>query len=173
MRFLTATLLVALMGATSTSGHAQWTEAKIPGEQERTAQGCAVEARNPGDWVCVFVRCDKPGSPPGLYFSTPGSDVRGNIKLVIDDGSFTLSVPASPKSPLALSTRAEAIPDDLLEAMKAGSALLIEGTELKPPYNRVPLQNSRQAIERIERTCMRPRGAASIWRRLVRGAGLF
>jgi hypothetical protein len=111
-------------------------DAKIPGEQHRTVQGCAAEARKPGDWVCIFVRCDQPGSPPILHFSTPGPDMQGNITPVIDDATFTLSVPASSKSPLALSTRAEAVPGDLIEAMKAGKVLSIDGTDLKPPYNR-------------------------------------
>jgi hypothetical protein len=176
MRLSTAILLVAgisvgSMGVGSmTSAQAQWTEAKIPDEQYRTAQGCAGEARNPGDWVCILVRCDKPGSPPSLHFSTPGADVLGNIKLVIDNDSFALSVPDSPKSPLAWSTRAEVVPGNLLEAMKAGSALSIEGSDLKPPYNRISLQNSRQAIERIEWACARPPlNAASILRRIRRG----
>jgi len=159
------------MGAGSmASAQAQWTQAKIPDEQHRTAQGCAGEARNPGDWVCILVRCDQPGSPPSLHFSTPGADILGNIKLVIDNDSFALSVPASPKSPLAWSTRAEAVPGDLLEAMKAGSVLSIEGADLKPPYNRISLQNSRQAIERIEWACAGPHlNAASIFRRIRRG----
>src|SRR5215207_4647615 len=101
MRYLMASVLVACTGIASPA-HAQWMEAKIPGEQHRTVQGCAAEARKPGDWVCIFVRCDQPGSPPSLHFSTPGPDIQGNIKLVIDDATFTLSVTA--KSPLALST---------------------------------------------------------------------
>jgi hypothetical protein len=177
MRLSTARLLVAcmsagLMGAAAmTSAQAQWTEAKIPDEQHRTAQGCAAEARNPGDWVCVLVRCDQPGLPPSLHFSTPGADIRGNIKLVIDTESFALSVPDSPKSPLAWSTRAQAVPEDLLEAMKAGSALSIEGSDLKPPHNRISLQSSRQAIERIEWMCEGPPqlNAAGILRRIRRG----
>ena len=52
MRSSTAGLLVACMGVASMgSAQAQWTEAKIPGEQLRTAQGCAGETRNPGGWV--------------------------------------------------------------------------------------------------------------------------
>jgi hypothetical protein len=173
MRLSTASLLVACMGVTSTA-QAQWTEAKIPGEQHRTAQGCAGETRNPGDWVCIFVRCDQPGSPPSLHFSTPGPDIQGNIKLAIDDQSFALSVPASPRSPLALSTRAEAVPGDLIEAMKAGGALSIEGTALKPPYNRISLQNSRRAIERAERACARSHpSAAGFWRRMMRSVAFF
>jgi len=172
---LSASLLVACISIGSlavgsmTSSEAQWTQAKIPGEQHRTAQGCAGEARNPGDWVCVLVRCDQRGSPPSLHFSTPGADILGNIKLVIDNDSFAVAVPESPKSPLAWSTRAGAVPGDLLEAMKAGSALLIEGSDLKPPYNRISLQSSRQAIERIEWACAgADLNAASILRRIRR-----
>jgi hypothetical protein len=175
MRLATAALLGACMAVTSMgSSRAQWTEAKVPGEQDRTAQGCAGETRNPGDWVCIFVRCDQPRSPPSLHFSTPKSDIQGNIKLVIGDDSFPLSLPASPKSPLPWSTRAETVPGALIEAMKAGDALSIEGTDLKPPYNRISLQNSRQAIERIERACGRSYpSAAGFWRRISRSVGLY
>jgi hypothetical protein len=174
MRFFVASVLVAVTGLAPASGHAQWTDAKIPGEQHRAVQACAAEARNPGDWVCVLVRCDQPGSPPGLYFSTPGPEIRDSIKLVIDNETFAVSVPASPKSSLALSARAEGVTSDLLEAMKAGQALSIDGTDLKPPYNRISLQDSRQAIERIERTCARWHpNAASILRRISRGVGLY
>jgi hypothetical protein len=175
MRLATTGLLVACVGAASVAtAQAQWTEAKIPNEQHRTAQGCAGEARNAGDWICILVRCDQAGSPPSLHFSTPGADIQGNVKLVIGDASFALSVPASPKSPLPWSTRAEAVPADLLEAMKAGQALTIEGTGLEPPYNRISLQNSRQAIERVERACSRlyP-SAASFLRRITRRVGLY
>jgi hypothetical protein len=157
-----------LVVAATPGAQAQWMEAKIPGEQHRTAQGCAEETGKPGDWVCVLVRCDQPSAPPGLHFSTAGPAIAGSIKLVIDDETFTLSVSASAKSALAMSTRAETIPDDLLETMKAGKILSIEGTDLKPPYNRVSLQNSRKAIERVERLCSRP-SAASFWRRITRG----
>jgi hypothetical protein len=172
MRLSTASLLVACISvACMTPAQAQWTEAKIPDEQQRTVQGCAAEARNPGDWVCVLVRCDQPGSPPSLHFSTPDADIRGNIKLVIDNQSFALSVTDQPKSPLPWSTRAQAVPPDLLEAMMAGSALSIEGSDLKPPHNRISLQSSRQAIERIEWMCSGPPqlNAASILRRIRRG----
>jgi hypothetical protein len=170
MRLLTASLLIACICVVSTSGYAQWTDAKIAGEKDRTVQGCASETRNRGDWSCVLVRCDQPGLPPSLYFSTSGSDIHGNIKLVIDDATFTLSVPDSPRSSLAFSTRAEVFPADLMEAMKAGSALSIEGTDLKPPNNRISLQYSRKAIEQIEQTCARSHpSAASLWRRIRRG----
>jgi hypothetical protein len=167
MRLLTASLLIACMGVFSTSGHAQWTDAKIGGEKDRAVQGCAGETRNRGDWACVFVRCDQPGSPPSLYFSTSGPDIHGNVNLVIDDATFTLSVLDSPRSQLAFSTRAEVFPADLREAMKSGSALSIQGTDLKAPNNLISLQNSRKAIEQIEQTCARLRpSAASLWRRI-------
>ena len=169
MRMSTASLLVACIGvvAYTTSAQAQWTEAKIPGEQYRAAQGCAGETRNRGDWTCILVRCDQPGSPPSLHFSTPGADIRGNIKVSVDDKGFTLSIPASPRSPLPSATRAEAAPRDLIEAMKGGSALSIEGTDLKPPFNRISLENSRKAIERIERACARFPSAARFWQRIT------
>jgi hypothetical protein len=169
MRLLTASVLIACVGVFSTPGYAQWKDAKIPGERDRSVQGCAAETRHPGDWACVFVRCDQPGSPPSLHFSTSGPDIQGNIKLVIDEATFTLLVPDSPRSPLASSTRAEVFPADVMEAMKAGSALSIEGTDLKPPNNRISLQNSRKAIEQIELTCGRlHRSATSFWRRIRR-----
>src|SRR5262249_17765709 len=111
------------------------------------------------------------GAPPSLHFSTPEADIRGNIKLVIDKDSFAVTVPETPKSPLAWSTRAQTVSDDLLEAMKAGSSLSIEGANLAPPYNRIALQNSRQAIERVEWMCAGSPylDAASILRRIRRG----
>jgi hypothetical protein len=175
MRLPMTRLLVACIGLGSmASAQAQWTEAKIPDEQYRTAQGCAQETSNPGDWVCILVRCDQPGSPPSLHFSTPGPGVQGDIKLVIDDHSFSLSVPASPRSPLPWSTRADVFPGDLIEAIKAGSTLSIEGSNLKPPDNRISLQNSRRAIERIEPVCSRLHpSAARFWRRITRSLVFF
>ena len=85
-----------------------------------------------------------------------------------------MSVPASAKSPLPLSTRAEAMPDALLEAMKAGHVISINGAHLQAPYNRISLENSRNAIERIEGACARPYpSAATFWRRITRGVRLF
>lgn len=170
MRVLTASLLIACMAVFTTQGHAQWTDAKIPGEKDRTVQGCAGETRHSSDWACIFVRCDQRGSSPSLHFSTSGPDIQGTIKLVIDGATFTLTVPDSPRSPLLLSTRAEAFPADLLEAMKGGSMLSIEDTGLKPPNNHISLQNSRKAIEHIELTCgeRSHSSAASIWRRIRR-----
>ncbi len=168
MRSWTAGVLAACMSFASMAGaQAQWTEAKIPGEQHRTAQGCAAETRKPGDWVCIFVRCDLPGAPPSLHFSTAGPDIYGNVSLAIDGESFAVSVPASP-SPLAFSTRAETLPGNLIEAMKAGQLLSIEGTDLKSPYNRIFLENSRNAIERVEQACARS-GGAGLWQRIMRG----
>jgi hypothetical protein len=177
MRVSAAWLIVASIGAgmgvgPPTPAQAQWTQAKIPDEQQRTAQGCAAESRNPGDWVCVLVRCDQPGSAPSLHFSTPEADIRGNINLVVDNQSFAVAVPETPKSPLVSATRAQAVSEDLLEAMKAGSWLTIEGSNLQPPYNRISLQSSRQAIERVEWMCAGGPpmlNAASILRRIRRG----
>jgi hypothetical protein len=104
-----------------------------------------------------------------MHFSTSGPDIQGDIKLLIDEATFTLFVPRYPSSPLALSTRAEVFPADVMEAMKAGSTLTIEGTDLTPPNNRISLQSSRKAIEHIESTCGRLRpSAASLWRRIRR-----
>src|SRR5262249_32467919 len=129
---------------------------------------------NPGDWFCIFVRCDQPRSPLTLHFSTPGPDIHGDIKLVIDEDTFAVSVPASLKSSLPLSTRAQALPDALIEAMKAGSAISVQGSHLQSPYNRISLQNSRKAIERIDWACARPYpSAARFWRRLTRSLRFF
>ena len=102
MRWSMASVLVAasLSVGSMTPAQAQWTEAKIPDEQQRTAQGCAAESRNPGDWVCVLVRCDQPGAAVSLHFSTPEADIRGKIRLVVDNQSFAVTVPETPKSPL-------------------------------------------------------------------------
>jgi hypothetical protein len=164
-------LLVGGMGLVlAASAHAtSWTSAKFPGEQNRAVQGCADDARNPGDWFCIFIRCDKPGSPLSLYFSAPGPDIHGDVKLVIDEHTFAISVPASLKSPLPLSTRAEALSYALIDAMKAGSAISVQGSHLQAPYNRISLENSRKAIERIEWVCERPDASVKrFWRRLTR-----
>jgi hypothetical protein len=58
----------------------------------------------------------------------PGPDIHGDIKLVVGEDLFAVSVPTSLKSPLPLSTRAEAIPDALIDAMKAGSTILVQGS---------------------------------------------
>jgi hypothetical protein len=172
MRLIALSVLVgSMVAAPMANVHAaSWTSAKIPGEQNQAVQGCADDPEKAGDWLCVIVRCDQPGAPLSLHFTAPAPDIQGNIKLLIDKDSFALSVPASLKSPLPLSTRAESIPDALLESMKSGSAIVIEGSRLQPPHNRISLENSRKAIERIEYTCMRPYpGAAGFWRRLTRG----
>jgi len=41
---------------------ASWTSAKFPGEQNRAVQGCGDNVQNVGDWLCLVVRCDHPGS---------------------------------------------------------------------------------------------------------------
>lgn len=151
----TALAFAADAGATS------WTSAKVPGEQNRAVQGCADDAQNPGDWFCIFIRCDRPGSPLSLYFSAPGPDIRGDIRLVVDEDTFTVSVPTSSKSALPLSTRAQAMSEALIDAMKAGGAISVEGSHLQPPYNRISLENSRKAIERIEWACSRPYPSAA------------
>jgi hypothetical protein len=172
----TIRLLVGGMGLVlATSAQAtSWTSAKFPGEQNRAVQGCADDARNPGDWFCILIRCDKPGSPLSLYFSAPGAEIHGEIKLIIDKHAFAVSVPASLKSPLPLSTRAEAIPYAAVDAMKAGDMVLVEGSHVQAPYNRISLENSRKAIERVEWVCARPYpSAAKFWRRLTRGLRFF
>src|SRR5215472_16799430 len=176
MRLLASSLLIGSAGfllpapAQATS----WMSAKFPGEQDRAVQGCAEDAQNPGDWFCIFVRCEQPRSPLTLHFSTPGPDIHGDIKLVIDEDTFAVSVPASLKSSLPLSTRAQALPDALIEAMKAGSAISVQGSHLQSPYNRISLQNSRKAIERVEWACARPYpSAARFWRRLTRSLRFF
>jgi hypothetical protein len=168
-------LLVGGMGLVlATSAHAtSWTSAKFPGEQNRAVQGCADDARNPGDWFCILIRCDKPGSPLSLYFSAPAPDIHGDVKLVIDERSFAVSVPASLKSSLPLSTRAEALPYALIDAMKAGSAISVQGSHLQAPYNRISLENSRNAIERVEWVCERPYPSVKrLWRNLTRSLRL-
>src|SRR5215475_7714537 len=157
MRFAMLSLLIGCM-ALAFAGNARatsWTSAKFPGEQNRAVQGCADDAQNPGDWFCIFVRCEQPRSPLTLHFSTPGPDIHGDVKLVIDEETYAVSVPGSLKSALPLSTRAQALPDALIEAMKAGSAISVQGSHLQSPYNRISLQNSRKAIERIEWACAR------------------
>jgi hypothetical protein len=110
--------------ALAINAHAtSWTSAKFPGEQNRAVQGCADDAQNPGDWFCIVVRCDQPGSPLSLHFSAAGPEIVGDVKLVIDENSFAVSVPPSRKSPLPLSTRAEALPYALVDAMKSGSMI--------------------------------------------------
>ena len=80
-----------------------------------------------------------------------------------------ISLPASLKSPLPLSSRAEGLPYAALDAMKAGSEISIQGLHVQAPYNRISLENSRKAIERIEWACERPApGPTRFWRRIVR-----
>ena len=176
MQFIMLSLLIGCAAVTlvGNADAAPWTSAKFPGEQDRAVQGCADDVQDPGDWFCIFFRCDQPRSPLSLHFSAPAPDIHGDLKLVIDENTFAVSVPASPSSPLPLSTRAETIPDALIDAMKAGSMILIQGSHLQSPYNRISLENSRKAIERIERACSRPySSAASFWRRITRSLGVF
>ena len=174
MRFMNPSLLIGCMALTlvGKADAAPWTSAKFPSEQDRAVQGCADDVQNPGDWFCIFVRCEQPRSPLSLHFSAPGPDIHGDIKLVVDEDLFAVSVPTSLKSPLPLSTRAEAIPDALIDAMKAGSTILVQGSHLQSPYIRISLENSRKAIERIERACARPYpSAARFWGRIARNLG--
>ena len=93
---------------------------------------------------------------------------------IVDEDTFAIKVPASVKSPLPLSTRAEALPYALVDAMKAGGTISVQGSHLQAPYNRISLENSRRAIERIEWTCGRPYpSAARFWRRITRSLRFF
>jgi hypothetical protein len=159
MKLMTLSLAVGCVCFPS-AGWAQatpWTSAKFPGEQNRAVQGCASDPQKPGDWLCIFVRCDQPGTPVSLHFSALGADIQ-----------------ASNKSTLPLSTRAESVPNGLLEAMKAGRTVSIQGSQRQPPNNQISLENSRKAIESVERACGRPYpSAASFWRRISRSVGFF
>jgi hypothetical protein len=176
MRMMTSSLLAGCIGLAliADAPAAPWTSAKIPGEQERAVQGCADNPPG-GEWLCIIVRCDHPRSPVSLYFTAPAPDITGDIALMVDDTSFALSVPTSLKSPLPLSTRARAVPANLLEAMKAGHTLSIEGSYVQPPHNQISLENSRTAIERVEYACGSGPfgGAATFWRRLRRSVGFY
>src|ERR1700757_2527286 len=176
MRLMMLRLVIGCMvlALAAEAGATSWTSAKVPGEQNRAVQGCAEDAQNPGDWFCIFIRCDRPGSPPSLYFSAAEQDSRDGIKLVIDEDTFAVSVPTSPKSALPSSTRAQAMSESLIDAMKAGSTISVQGSHLQAPYNRISLENSRKAIERIEWVCSRPYpSAARFWRRMTRRLGFW
>ena len=150
---------------------ASWTSAKFPGEQTRAVQGCADNAQNVGDWLCIVVRCDQPGSPLSLHLSVSEPDIEGDIKLIVDEDGFALSLARSDKS-VPLSTRALIVPDGLVDAMKSGHMILIQGSRLESPYNRISLDNSRAAIERVEAACTRPfQGVARVWRHIARSIG--
>lgn len=171
MQFMTLGLAVGFCLAWSGGTKAAWTSAKFPGEQDRAVQGCADNSKA-GDWLCIVVRCDRPGAQLSVHFSAPGPDIQGNIELIIDEDTYRLSVPPSLKSPLPLSTRVQAVPNGLIDAMKSGHMITIQGSYLQPPYNQISLENSRTAIESVERTCGRPfPSAASLWRRITRGVG--
>src|ERR1700750_2087430 len=94
MRLWGSSLLIGCTAlALPASAHAtSWTSAKFPGEQDRAVQGCADDAQNPGDWFCIFIRCDQPGAPLSLHFSAPGPDVHGDIKLIVDEDTFAIKV---------------------------------------------------------------------------------
>jgi hypothetical protein len=139
---------------------APWTSAKFPGEQNRAVQGCADNPQNSGDWLCIVV--------------LPEPDIQGDIELMIDENTFALSVPRSLKSELPLSTRALVVPNGLIHAMKSGHMIVIKGSRLQAPYNQISLENSRTAIERVERACGRRfPGAAGFLKRIARSLGVF
>lgn len=174
MRFAALSLIggCICLAATINAKAAPWTSAKIPGEQERAVQGCADNSK-PGEWLCIIVRCDSPRSPVSLHFSASGAEIQGNVELVIDKATYALSVPASLKSPLPSATRAQSVPNGLLEAMKSGHSISIQGTQLQEPYNQISLENSRPTIEYVERMCARFSGPAAFWRRLARSVGMY
>jgi hypothetical protein len=150
---------------------ASWTSAKIPGEQSRAVQGCADNPQKVGDWLCIVVRCDHPGSPLSLHLSVPQPDIEGDIELIINENIFALSLARSVES-LPLSTRALGVPNGLIDAMKSGHTILIQGSRFQSPYNQISLENSRAAIERVEGTCARPfQGVARFWRHIARSIG--
>jgi hypothetical protein len=152
---------------------APWTSAKIPGEQERAVQGCADNSKA-GDWLCIIIRCDNPKSPVSMHFSASGAEIQGNIELIIDKNIYAVSVPASSKSPLPNATRAQTLPSAVFAAMKSGHTISIRGSQLQAPYNQISLENSRPAIESVERMCSRSlSGPAIFWRRLARSVGMY
>lgn len=176
MRMVTSSLLAGCVGLAviADADALPWTSAKFPGEQDRAVQGCAEYPPKAGDWLCIVIRCDNPKSPLSLHFTAPGPEIEGDIELLVDDRRFKLSVPKSLKSPLPLSTRAQAVPNGLLDAMKSGHTLAIQGSPFQSPHNLISLENSRTAIERIEQACGRPfSGPAGFWRRIVRSVGFY
>src|SRR5438034_8941798 len=144
MRLPFLSLLIGCMSLAemATAQATSWTSAKIPGEQNRAVQGCADDAQNPSDWFCIVIRCDQPGSPLSLYVSAPGPDIHGDVKLIVDEQSFSVSLPASLKSPLPLSSRAEALPYAAPDALKPGSATSVPGLWVQAPYSRSWLEHS-------------------------------
>ena len=62
----------------------------------------------------IPIRCDHPGSPLSLHLSVPEPDIEGDIKLVIDENTFALSMARSVES-LPLSTRAVVVPHGLID----------------------------------------------------------
>jgi hypothetical protein len=123
----------------------------LPWEAKRTVQGCADRFTD-DTYVCVFVRCDDDGKL-SLHFTAPGPDIVGDFKLVVDGVSFAISAPPSLRSPLPISSRSEAIPPGLLEAMKSGRVMLIQGAKLNRGYDRISLRKARMAIDRVQQKC--------------------
>ena len=109
-------------------GNAQavpWTSAKLPGEQNRAVQGRANDRQKAGDWLCIFVRCDQPGSSVSLYFSAKGPDIQAtsNWSLMKTHSPFPCRDPSSQRFP---SLRVlEGCAMVFLDAMKAGRTLSI------------------------------------------------
>ncbi len=175
MRFVILGVLVGCfcLDPTGSVQAASWTSAKFPGEQSRAVQGCVDNPQKVGDWLCIVVRCDHPGSSLSLHLSVPEPDIEGDIELVIDENTFALSMARSVES-LPLSTRAVVVPRGLIDAMKSGHTILIQGSRLQSPYNQISLENSRMNIERVEGACAAPfQGAARLWRRIARSIGVF
>jgi hypothetical protein len=57
---------------------------------------------------------------------------------------------------------------------EGGQHISVQGSHLQAPYNRISLENSRKAIERIEWACSRPYpSAARFWRRMTRRLGFW
>ena len=100
MRFVMLGVLVGCfcLGPIGSVKAASWTSAKFPGEQSRAVQGCVDSPQKVGDWLCIVVRCDHPGSPLSLHLSVPEPDIEGDIELVIDENTFALSMARSVES---------------------------------------------------------------------------
>jgi hypothetical protein len=109
-----------------------------------------------------------------MHFSASGAEIQGNIELIIDKNTYAVSVPASSKSPLPNATRAQTLPSAELAAMKSGHTISIQVPQLQAPYNEISLENSRPAIESVERMCARSLSSPAIlWRRLARSVGMY
>src|ERR1700686_1873801 len=104
---------------------ASWTSAKFPGEQSRAVQGCADNSQKVGDWLCIVVRCDHPGSPLSLHLSFPEPAFKREIGLVLDENNFALSMARLVES-LPPTNRTVVGPHGLIDAMKSGHIILIQ-----------------------------------------------